>query len=99
MQSWPCTSSQRVVPAISGGLTLRCLRSTAKLMSDHLNEIPPAARLLSGDRLGRLKIRRGQLRFTGRDESPTAMHVQGGMLAAMLDSATGNAIMANLSSI
>src|SRR5258708_26336887 len=69
-------------------------------MSDHLKEIPPAAHLLgreivSADPLsGEVK-----LRFTARDEFANRHGtVQGGMLAAMLDSATGNAMMVNLSS-
>jgi uncharacterized protein (TIGR00369 family) len=69
-------------------------------MSDHLKEIPPAAHLLgreivSADRnSGEVK-----LRFTAKKEFANRHGtVQGGMLAAMLDSATGNAVMARLPS-
>jgi uncharacterized protein (TIGR00369 family) len=71
-----------------------------KLMSDHLNEVPPAARLLSREIVS-VDSKSGEvkLRFTARDEFANRHGtVQGGMLAAMLDSATGNAIMANLPS-
>jgi uncharacterized protein (TIGR00369 family) len=67
-------------------------------MADHLKEIPPAAHLLgreivSADRnSGEVK-----LRFTAKREFANRHGtVQGGMLAAMLDSATGNAVMARL---
>ena len=69
-------------------------------MSDHLNEVPPAARLLSREIVS-VDSRSGEvkLRFTARDEFANRHGtVQGGMLAAMLDSATGNAVMANLPS-
>jgi uncharacterized protein (TIGR00369 family) len=69
-------------------------------MSDHLKEIPPAAHLLgreivSADRnSGEVK-----LRFTAKKEFANRHGtVQGGMLAAMLDSATGNAVMVRLPS-
>jgi uncharacterized protein (TIGR00369 family) len=69
-------------------------------MSEHLKEIPPAARLLgreiiSADSLsGEVK-----LRFTAKaDFANRHGTVQGGMLAAMLDSVTGNAVMAKLPS-
>ena len=69
-------------------------------MSDHLNEIPPAAQLLGREIIsvdavsGEVK-----LRFTARQEFANRHGtVQGGMLAAMLDSATGNAVMAGLPS-
>jgi uncharacterized protein (TIGR00369 family) len=70
------------------------------MMSDHLKEIPPAAYMLgreivSADRhSGEVK-----LRFTAKTEFANRHGtVQGGMLAAMLDSATGNAVMATLPS-
>jgi uncharacterized protein (TIGR00369 family) len=69
-------------------------------MSDHLNEVPPAARLLSREIVS-VDSKSGEvkLRFTAQDEFANRHGtVQGGMLAAMLDSATGNAMMANLSS-
>jgi uncharacterized protein (TIGR00369 family) len=69
-------------------------------MSDHLKEIPPAARLL-GREIVSVDPQSGEvtLRFTARPEFANRHGtVQGGMLAAMLDSATGNAIMAKLPS-
>jgi uncharacterized protein (TIGR00369 family) len=69
-------------------------------MSDHLNEIPPAARLLSREIVA-VDAKSGEvtLRFNARGEFANRHGtVQGGMLAAMLDSATGNAIMATLPS-
>jgi uncharacterized protein (TIGR00369 family) len=67
-------------------------------MTDHLNEIPPAAVLLSREivsvdkNAGEIK-----LRFTAKSEFANRHGtVQGGMLAAMLDSATGNVVMASL---
>ncbi|WP_315701362.1 MULTISPECIES: PaaI family thioesterase [unclassified Bradyrhizobium] len=67
-------------------------------MSDHLNETPPAA-LLLGREIIAVDPQSGvvQLRFFA-DPKFANRHgtVQGGMLAAMLDSATGNAVMANL---
>lgn len=67
-------------------------------MSDHATEIPPAARLL-GRELVSVDASTGEaaLSFNARDDF-TNRHgtVQGGMLAAMLDSATGNAIMSVL---
>jgi uncharacterized protein (TIGR00369 family) len=67
-------------------------------MSDHLNEIPPGAALLgreivNADRdTGEVRLRfLAKLDFTNRHGT-----VQGGFLAAMLDSATGNAVMAML---
>jgi uncharacterized protein (TIGR00369 family) len=67
-------------------------------MSKHLNEMPPAAILL-GREIISADARSGevQLRFLA-DHRFANRHgtVQGGMLAAMLDSATGNAVMANL---
>jgi uncharacterized protein (TIGR00369 family) len=67
-------------------------------MSDHLKEIPPAAVLLGREVIsvdaGSGEVR---LRFLA-DPQFANRHgtVQGGMLAAMLDSATGNAVMASL---
>jgi uncharacterized protein (TIGR00369 family) len=69
-------------------------------MSDHLSEVPPAARLLGREIIsvdpdsGEVK-----LQFTARQEFANRHGtVQGGMLAAMLDSVTGNAVMAKLPS-
>jgi uncharacterized protein (TIGR00369 family) len=69
-------------------------------MSDHLKEIPPAAQLL-GREIVSVDPQSGEvkLRFVARSEFANRHGtVQGGMLAAMLDSATGNAIMAGLPS-
>src|SRR6266700_1752050 len=69
-------------------------------MSDHLKEMPPAAYLL-GREIVSVDARAGEvkLRFTAREEFANRHGtVQGGMLAAMLDSATGNAVMAKLPS-
>src|SRR3979490_948949 len=69
-------------------------------MSDHLKEMPPAAYLL-GREIVSVDPLSGEvkLRFTGREEFANRHGtVQGGMLAAMLDSATGNAMMASLPS-
>jgi uncharacterized protein (TIGR00369 family) len=67
-------------------------------MSEHLKEIPPAAVLL-GREIISVDARSGevQLRFLA-DRQFANRHgtIQGGMLAAMLDSATGNAVMASL---
>ena len=67
-------------------------------MSEHLKEIPPAAVLL-GREIISVDVRSGevQLRFLA-DRQFANRHgtIQGGMLAAMLDSATGNAVMAGL---
>jgi uncharacterized protein (TIGR00369 family) len=67
-------------------------------MSEHLKEMPPAAVLL-GREIISVDARSGevQLRFLA-DRQFANRHgtIQGGMLAAMLDSATGNAVMANL---
>jgi uncharacterized protein (TIGR00369 family) len=69
-------------------------------MSDHLKEVPPVAHLLGREILsvdphsGEVK-----LRFVAKGEFANRHGtVQGGMLAAMLDSATGNAVMARLPS-
>src|ERR1700682_1509700 len=72
----------------------------ASEMSDHLKEIPPAAQLL-GREIISVDPQSGEvkLRFTARREFANRHGtVQGGMLAAMLDSATGNAVMAKLPS-
>jgi uncharacterized protein (TIGR00369 family) len=69
-------------------------------MSDHLKEIPPAARLL-GREIVSVDPQSGEvtLRFMAREEFANRHGtVQGGMLAALLDSATGNAVMARLPS-
>jgi uncharacterized protein (TIGR00369 family) len=69
-------------------------------MSDHLKEIPPAAELL-GREIVSVDAASGEvkLRFTAKQEFANRHGtVQGGMLAAMLDSATGNAVMAKLPS-
>lgn len=69
-------------------------------MSDHLKEIPPAAKLL-GREIVSVDRDSGEvtLRFTAKEEFANRHGtVQGGMLAAMLDSATGNAVMARLPS-
>jgi uncharacterized protein (TIGR00369 family) len=69
-------------------------------MSDHLKEVPPAAHLL-GREIISVDPQSGEvrLRFTAKQEFANRHGtVQGGMLAAMLDSATGNAIMARLPS-
>jgi uncharacterized protein (TIGR00369 family) len=68
------------------------------LVLEHLKEMPPAAVLL-GREIISVDARSGevQLRFLA-DRQFANRHgtIQGGMLAAMLDSATGNAVMANL---
>ena len=67
-------------------------------MSDHLKEMPPAAQLL-GREIVSVDPHSGEvkLRFTAKSEFANRHGtVQGGMLAAMLDSATGNAVMARL---
>ena len=69
-------------------------------MSDHLKEIPPAAQLL-GREIVSVDPHSGEvkLRFAAKREFANRHGtVQGGMLAAMLDSATGNAVMARLPS-
>ena len=69
-------------------------------MSDHLKEIPPAAQLL-GREIVSVDPHSGEvkLQFTAKPEFANRHGtVQGGMLAAMLDSATGNAVMARLPS-
>ena len=73
---------------------------TGRPMSDHLKELPPAAVLL-GREIISVDAKSGevQLRFLA-DRQFANRHgtVQGGMLAAMLDSATAIAVMANLAS-
>jgi len=67
-------------------------------MSDHLKNLPPAAVLL-GREVTSVDAKSGevQLRFlAGPQFANRHGTVQGGMLAAMLDSATGNAVMASL---
>src|SRR6202166_702634 len=67
-------------------------------MSDHLKEIPPAAHLL-GREIVSVDPQSGEvtLRVTARPQFANRHGtVQGGMLSAMLDSATGNAVMASL---
>ena len=69
-------------------------------MSDHLKEIPPAAKLLGRENVS-VDPQSGEvtLRFTAKAEFANRHGtVQGGMLAAMLDSATGNAVMVRLPS-
>ena len=69
-------------------------------ISDHLKELPPAAHLL-GRQIVSVDPQSGEvkLRFAAREEFANRHGtVQGGMLAAMLDSATGNAVMAKLPS-
>ena len=69
-------------------------------MSDHLKEISPSAVFL-GREIVSVDTESGEvrLRFLA-DPQFSNRHgtVQGGMLAAMLDSATGNAVIANLPS-
>ena len=66
-------------------------------MSDRLKGVPPAAVLLGrevasvGRKSGKCNCVLANGQFANRHGT-----VQGGMLAAMLDSATGNAVMANL---
>jgi uncharacterized protein (TIGR00369 family) len=67
-------------------------------MSDHLNELPPGAALLGREVIeadkstGEVRVRfLAKHDFTNRHGT-----VQGGFLAAMLDSATGNAVIALL---
>jgi uncharacterized protein (TIGR00369 family) len=69
-------------------------------MADHLSEISPAAVLL-GREIVSVDTESGEvrLRFLAAQQfSNRHGTVQGGMLAAMLDSATGNAVIANLPS-
>jgi uncharacterized protein (TIGR00369 family) len=67
-------------------------------MSDHLKEIPPAA-VLFGREVISVDASTGEVRLRFLADPQFANRhgtVQGGMLAAMLDSATGNAVMASL---
>jgi uncharacterized protein (TIGR00369 family) len=67
-------------------------------MSDHLNQIPPSAALLGREIVEADKATgEVRLRYLAKHDF-TNQHgtVQGGFLAAMLDSATGNAVMAML---
>jgi uncharacterized protein (TIGR00369 family) len=67
-------------------------------MSDHLKEIPPAAVLLGREVIS-VDASTGEVRLRFLADPQFANRhgtVQGGMLAAMLDSATGNAVMASL---
>ena len=69
-------------------------------MSDHLKEISPSAVLL-GREIVSVDTESGEVRLrflADRQFSNRHGSVQGGMLAAMLDSATGNAVIANLPS-
>jgi len=69
-------------------------------MSDHLKEISPSAVLL-GREIVSVDTESGEVRLrflADRQFSNRHGTVQGGMLAAMLDSATGNAVIANLPS-
>ena len=69
-------------------------------MSDRLNEISPAAVLL-GREIVSVDTESGELRLrfqADRQFSNRHGTVQGGMLAVMLDSATGNVVIANLPS-
>jgi uncharacterized protein (TIGR00369 family) len=68
------------------------------LMSDHLNQMTPAAILLGREvvavdkEVGEVRVRYlAKHEFTNRHGT-----VQGGFLAAMLDAATGNAVLAML---
>ena len=69
-------------------------------MSNHLKEISPAAVLL-GREIVSVDTESGEVRLrllADRQFSNRHGTVQGGMLAAMLDSATGNAVIAKLPS-
>jgi acyl-coenzyme A thioesterase PaaI-like protein len=71
-----------------------------KQVSDHANEISPAAVLL-GREIVSVDTESGELRLrflADRQFSNRHGTVQGGLLAAMLDSATGNAVVAKLPS-
>jgi uncharacterized protein (TIGR00369 family) len=88
------TRLSRLVHAILRGKQ----QDKGRAMSDHLKEVPPAAVLLGREVIS-VDAKSGdvQLRFLA-DPQFANRHgtVQGGMLAAMLDSATGNAVMASL---
>jgi uncharacterized protein (TIGR00369 family) len=67
-------------------------------MSDHLKEMPPVAVLL-GREIISVDAKSGEVHLRFRaDRQFSNRHgiVHGGMLAAMLDSATANAVMASL---
>ena len=69
-------------------------------MSDHMNQMTPAAALLGREVIEADKVTgEVRVRFLAKHDF-TNRHgtVQGGFLAAMLDSATGNAVMAMLPS-
>ena len=69
-------------------------------MSDHLKELPPAAVLLGREVIS-VDAKSGEVRLRFLADRQFANRhgtVHGGMLAAMLDSATGNAVMASLPS-
>jgi uncharacterized protein (TIGR00369 family) len=69
-------------------------------MSDHLKEVSPAAVLL-GREIVSVDTESGEVRLRFLADRQFANRhgtVQGGMLAAMLDSATANAVIANLPS-
>jgi uncharacterized protein (TIGR00369 family) len=81
-------------------MIILCEKRVRVPMSDHLKEVSPAAVLLRREiisvdaRLGEVKLRfLADQQFANRHGT-----VQGGMLAAMLDSATGNAVIAMLPS-
>jgi acyl-coenzyme A thioesterase PaaI-like protein len=79
---------------------MRCDKheESVRSMPDHLKAVPPAAVLLGREVISvDAKSGEVQLRFLA-DRQFANRHgtVQGGMLAAMLDSATGNAVMASL---
>src|SRR5882757_10525801 len=73
-------------------------QESKRSMSDHLKEVPPAAVLLGREVISvDAKSGEVQLRFLAQEQFANRHGtVQGGMLAAMLDSATGNAVMAGL---
>jgi uncharacterized protein (TIGR00369 family) len=76
------------------------MRELAIKMSDHLKESSPAAVLLGREILS-VDTESGEVRLrflADRQFSNRHGTVQGGMLAAMLDSATGNAVIAKLPS-
>ncbi len=69
-------------------------------MSEHLTEVPPAALLLGREIISTDSLSgEVRLKFTARAEFANRHGtVQGGILAAMLDSVAGNAVMAKLPS-
>src|ERR1700761_7638904 len=83
---------------LDGGLCYSPAQTKRTSMSDHLNEIPPAAALLGREVIS-VDAASGEVRLRFLADKQFANRhgtVQGGMLAAMLDSATGNAVMAGL---